>query len=116
MVAGGIQALHLTGLGGMVEPPTIPYARRPIIHRPDGTYSTILSTSFQDPRDGLETLIPCAVDGRILDPKAAWQHYLDTGEHLGKFATPAAADAYGQWIHNLEQERIGREHPELRGK
>jgi hypothetical protein len=31
---------------------------------------------------------------------AAWKHYLDTGENLGKFDSFADADAYAQQLHN----------------
>jgi len=32
--------------------------------------------------------------------KRAWQHYLDTGENLGKFDNADDADAYATILHN----------------
>jgi hypothetical protein len=78
---------------------------RPIIHNPDGSYSTLYSGSFHDPVTGKEVLIPGVRRGldRPMTMDEAITHYRQTGEHLGKFDTPEQADAYAERIHNEGQ-------------
>lgn len=99
---------------GLVEPGNIPIDNRPTVKNADGSHSTEYSVSFN--QDGKEVLVPTVVGGKFLTPdgkkpkegspeekamfKAAWQHYLDTGENLGKFDSPANADAYAEQLHN----------------
>jgi GGDEF domain-containing protein/2'-5' RNA ligase len=100
---------------GLVAPGNLPIWNRPVVQNPDGTRSTEYSTSFQDDQ-GHEVLVPTVVNGRFLTTdgkkppegspeekamfKAAWQHYLKTGENLGKFDSPASADLYAGALHN----------------
>jgi hypothetical protein len=99
---------------GLVEPGNIPIDNRPTIQNADGSHSSEYSVSFS--QDGKEVLVPTVVNGKFLTPDgkkpkpgspaertmfdAAWKHYLDTGENLGKFDSPADADAYAQQLHN----------------
>jgi hypothetical protein len=99
---------------GLVERGNIPIDNRPTVSNSDGTHSSEYSVSFN--QDGREVLVPTVVGGKFLTPdgkkpkegspeektmfKAAWQHYLDTGEHLGKFDSPDSADAYADQLHN----------------
>jgi hypothetical protein len=100
---------------GLVEAGNIQIWDRPSVQNPDGTYSSEYSTSFQDDK-GHEVLVPTVVNGKFLTPdgkkppegsdaekamfKAAWDHYLKTGENLGKFASAEEADAYATRLHN----------------
>lgn len=100
---------------GLVEAGNLPIDTRPTVQNSDGTHSTEYSVSFADDK-GREVLVPTVVDGKFLTPdgkkpregspeekamfKAAWQHYLDTGENLGKFDNAANADAYANQLHN----------------
>jgi hypothetical protein len=94
---------------GLVEPGTIKNLwDRPILHNPDGTYSTTSSMSFNE--DGKEVLIPTVVDGVRLSKQAAIAHYQKTGEHLGKFDTPDHADAYAADLHNKQAAYIAEKH------
>ncbi len=74
---------------------------RIVVHNPNGSISTELS--FTVGIDNEVVLLPSIVNGVILSDEAAIQHYLDTGEYLGKFTTDAAADAYAEALH-LRQE------------
>jgi hypothetical protein len=78
-------------------PGTIDLDNRPVIRNKDGTVSTELSKSFNI--DGQEVLIPTVVGGKIVTDQQAIEHYKQTGEHLGIFASPKIADAYANKIH-----------------
>ncbi|HJX63672.1 MAG TPA: hypothetical protein VJ860_06930 [Polyangia bacterium] len=71
---------------------------RPVVHHPDGSISTLYSSSSNI--DGKEVLYPgVSADGRMLTKDQALAEYLKTGQYLGKFNTPAEADAYAEKIH-----------------
>ena len=74
---------------------------RIVVVNPDQSISTELS--FTVGFDNYIVLLPSIVNGEILDEEDAIQHYLDTGEYLGKFDTDAEADAYAEMLH-LRQE------------
>lgn len=99
---------------GLVEPGNLPIDNRPTIQNADGTHSSEYSVSFN--QDGKEVLVPTVVGGRFLTPdgtkppegspaeqtmfREAWKHYLQTGQHLGKFDSIDAANAYADVLHN----------------
>lgn len=63
--------------------------------------STLLSASFGT--DDGEVLVPkVSPDGRILSNREALDRYKKTGEHLGIFKDPDAADKYAELIHNKQ--------------
>jgi hypothetical protein len=100
---------------GLLEPGNLPLAGRPKVENEDGSHSTEYSTSFEDDK-GREVLVPTIVNGKFLTPdgkkppegsaaekamfKRAWDHYLRTGENLGKFSNSDDADAYADKLHN----------------
>ena len=77
------------------------------MHNPDGSYSTVYSTSFTLPAGlpnaGKAILIPTVVhqDGewKIVSPHEAFDYYLATKKHLGVFKTTKAADQYAERLH-----------------
>jgi murein DD-endopeptidase MepM/ murein hydrolase activator NlpD len=91
---------------GLVESGNLPIWNRPIVKNADGTVSS----------EGREVLVPTVVNGKFLTPdgtkpeegsaaektmfQAAWDHYLKTGENLGKFDNSDDADAYAEQLHN----------------
>lgn len=77
---------------------------RPVLKNADGSVSTTKSFSFAE--NGREVLIPQVIGGKELSKKDAIAHYHKTGEHLGKFATPAAATAYAEALHNEQGQRL----------
>ena len=108
---------------GLIEPGNLNIRNRPTIENDDGSHSSELSFSREE--NGKEVLVPSIVNGRFMTPDGkmppmghevdgkyvptpeeqamydrAWQHYRETGEHLGKFDTPDHADAYAERLHN----------------
>ena len=83
--------------GGPVEPGNIDIHDRPVVHNPDGSISTVrsITVGFGDKT----YVLPTAVGGKIVSNQEAIDHFKQTGEHLGAFATEADADAYAQRLH-----------------
>lgn len=94
----------LTKPGGMVEPGNLDPWHRRVLKNGNGTYSTTLS--FSVGTDKGETLIPQVVNGQLLTKREAIAHFNKTGQHLGVFASPEAADAYAQALHNAQAQYI----------
>jgi hypothetical protein len=94
----------------MVQSGNIDLLHRPIVHNADGSISTVRSMSFED-EDGAETLVPTvAADGsRILSDDEAIDQYRKTGQHLGKFMSPEAADRYAEALHESQAKLYRRE-------
>ena len=94
----------------MTQPGNIDIFNRPTPHNPDGSISTVRSTSMQDDA-GNEVLIPTiGPNGEFLTPQQAWRLYLATGKHLGKFPNWRAADYYAEALHN-QQDRFYNKRP-----
>jgi len=85
---------------GLVEPGNIPLVGRPLIDMGKGQVGSEYSVSFT--QDGKEVLVPTIFDGKTHTPQEAWQHYLDTGQHMGKYDNPQDADAAATLIHQRE--------------
>lgn len=112
---------------GLVESGNLPIWNRPRVQNDDGTYSSEYSTSFEDEK-GHEVLVPTVVNGKFLTPdgkkppegskeeqamfKQAWQHYLQTGENLGKFDNYQDADAYSIKLHERGSRRFNLQPPD----
>ena len=89
---------------GMIEAGNINLSGRPQVKNPDGTISTVRSIGVNI--DGQEVLIPTVVNGKVVSNQDAIKHYMDTGEHLGKFKTPEDSTNYAIWLHEQEAKRI----------
>lgn len=70
---------------------------RIVVRNQDGTFST--ERSFSTNIDGQEVLLPTIINGVVVSENDAVDHYLNTGEYLGKFNTVAAAEDYAQRLH-----------------
>jgi hypothetical protein len=91
---------------GQSEQGNIDLAKRPVVKNPDGTISTVRSMSFEE--DGKEILVPTvSPDGKILSDRQAIDLYHKTGQHLGKFDNPDAADKYAQALHETQAQFYG---------
>ncbi len=49
-----------------------------------------------------EVLVPSVVEGQFMTGPEAEARYRQTGQHLGIFDTPEAADAYAEILHNSQ--------------
>ncbi len=100
--------LYSVGGDGLVREGTIDLNKRPRISNKDGSFSTIESMSANV--NGVEVLFPTITpDGKRLTPDQAYQRFLQTGEHLGMFASPQLADAYAKKLSASQGQRyIGR--------
>jgi len=81
---------------------------RQVVVNIDGSIST--ERSFSVEFDGYETLLPLVVDGKVVSEEEAIEHYLATGEHLGKFNSVKEAELYAELLH-LRQEQYYKEQP-----
>ena len=104
---------------GLIQQGNLDLTSRPVIQNADGSHSSEYSTSFED-EQGREVLVPTVVNGKFLTPdgkkpkpgspeekamfKRAWQHYLQTGEHLGIFDSPEHANSAAEQIHSRGQQ------------
>ncbi len=102
----GAGSTGFLGGGSVLEPGNIDLNNRPPVRNPDGSVSTVRSISIDDD-DGSTVLIPTVVGGRVVPNEHAINHYMQTGEHLGKFANSDAADAFAQQLHESEARRVG---------
>lgn len=87
----------------MVEPGNIDLDARKVLQNADGSISTEQSVSVNI--DGVEVLLPTVIDGKKVFLEEAIEHYRKTGEHLGKFKTPEAADAYAESLHKRQEKK-----------
>lgn len=90
---------------GVLVPGNLPTGVTQQVQNPDGSISTVRSMSFGT--DQGEVLVPTVIDGRVVSDEEAMKHYYDTGQHLGIFASPEAATAYAQNLHNSHAEQLG---------
>lgn len=88
--------------GGLVRPGNIDIHKRPIVHNPDGSISTVrsITVGFDD---GVYVL-PTVVGDKVVSDQEAIQHFRDSGEHLGVFKTEKQAIDYAKRLH-LEQQK-----------
>lgn len=94
--------------GGLIEEGNIDLGARKRVENGDGTFSTVVSKSFE--MDGLEILVPTLdPDGNSMTDDQAVQRYMETGEHLGKFDTPDAATAYAVRLSERQNPMIPRD-------
>lgn len=89
----------------MVVPGNINLDSRQVAINVDSTIST--ECSFSVEVDGLEVLLPTVIDGEIVSEDEAIKHFLLSGEHLGMFRTPEAAEVYAYVLHMRQEVEYG---------
>lgn len=83
--------------GGTVERGNIDVTKRKRVNNSDGSFSTIRSMSFR--HNGSEVLVPSMTpDGKRLDANGAFDQYMSSGKHLGKFKSSGEATAYAEQL------------------
>jgi len=92
---------------GVIKDGNIKLSTRKPVDLGNGFFGTVKSMSFSD-RKGVEILIPTIVNGKPVSDKTAIAHYYKTGEHLGIYTSPEAADKAANRIHEAEEKRIKR--------
>lgn len=95
---------------GLLEPGNIDLYSRPLVKNPDGSTSTVRSMSFSDKNDPQhrEILIPRVhPEGHMMSEDEAVDHYKATGEHLGIYANPDAANAAAEQLHKQQEMYYG---------
>src|SRR5208283_808282 len=80
-----------------LEPGNIQWYGRDKVPMGKGGYGTVYSFSREE--DGKEVLVPQIYDGKLHSQEEAWQHYKQTGQHMGKFKNASDADYFGQKYH-----------------
>lgn len=84
-----------------IEAGNINLYTRPQVRNRDGSVSTVHSMSYNDGNG--EVLIPTISDlGRHMAARTAIDYWRKRGAHLGRFSTPAEADAYAQALHEQQ--------------
>ena len=83
---------------GTLEVGNVNLIDRPQLPTPDNGYGTV-STSTFDIDGGKTVLLPTIIEGIKYSPKEAFQHFKDTGEHMGIFENRKAADAFDKKLH-----------------
>lgn len=103
----GTRGLPVDGAGvpapgnNVVEAGNIDLMNRPVVKMPDGKIATVLS--FSVGTDKGEVLLPqISPDGQVWTRQQAIDNYKQTGQHLGIFKNPKAADAYAVRLHNMQ--------------
>lgn len=89
-----------------IEPGNLDLSKRQIVDHPDGSYGTEYSGTFNV--DGKEVLIPLIFDGKKHTDDEAIAQYKKTGQHMGKFNTPANGDysALEDYANKLHSRKI----------
>ncbi len=91
---------------GLKENGNIDLDNRPHVVNPDGSVSTVLSTSFgTDKGEVLVPKIKFGLNRPMTDPEALAE-YKRTGKHLGIFDTPDNADKYAEALHEQQASKI----------
>jgi uncharacterized protein (DUF3084 family) len=89
---------------GMLERGNIDLTRQPVVRNPDGTTSTVNSTSWEI-GPGRHVLVPRVLeDGRNVEAEEALEEFYRTGRHLGIFKTSEAATAFSKRLHKEYEE------------
>ena len=92
-----IRALHANA-PGMLEMGNINLTDRPGFPTPDNGYSNAITGTFGI--DGGRTvLLPTVVNGILHNANEAFEHFKNTGEHMGIFDSRKAADAFDKALH-----------------
>lgn len=91
---------------GLLVPGNINLSQRPKVKNADGSISTVRSMSFTDDK-GQNILIPTVIGDRVVSDGEAIRHYYKTGQHLGIFTTPQAADTYAESLHQAQAKQYG---------
>lgn len=83
---------------GLLEMATTNLVDRPGLPSPDRGYGNIFTGTFGI-EGGKTALLPTIINGIKYSPKEAFEHFKNTGEHAGIFASKEQADAFDKLLH-----------------
>jgi hypothetical protein len=86
---------------GLVSQGNLDLTQRPRVKNADGSISTVRSITVTDDK-GQAVLLPTVIGNKVVSNKEAVEHYRSTGENLGVFKDQAAADKYGEALHEQQ--------------
>lgn len=76
---------------------------RPLVDDGQGNYMTEHSITMTDDQ-GVHWIIPTIVNGKKVSNEEAWQHAMQTGEHLGQYHNLGDAERAAEQIHLRQQD------------
>lgn len=79
---------------------------RPKVLNADGSYSTVRTMTISDESGAIN--IPTVINGKVVSPKEAIEHYKKTGEHLGKHPDIEAAVKAAEQLHKDQEQLYGK--------
>src|SRR3954470_9925760 len=83
---------------GILEVGNVNLIDRPKFPTPDKGYQTVFTmTAGVD--GGKVALLPRVIEGKMHTPKEAFEHFKNTGEHMGIFSSREAADKFDEQLH-----------------
>ena len=97
----------IAALSALLTPGNIDLTKRPKVKNPDGSYSTVKTITLTDD-SGKGINIPTVINGRVVDPKEAIDHFKKTKEHLGIFKTEKDALDAAQKLHEEQEKMYGQ--------
>lgn len=104
MSRAALRAAIDRALAKIAEPGNIDIDARKVVLNPDGSYSTEESMSYEA-EDGTETLIPTVINGKHMPAERAIEFAERSGQHLGKFTDPFAAEMYAMALHQRQERK-----------
>jgi hypothetical protein len=85
-----------------LEEGNIDLYNRPLVKNPDGSTSTVRSITVG--MDGRHYVLPTVhPEGRIMSNDEAVDYFKKTGQHLGAFDDPKAADDFAEQLHKQQE-------------
>lgn len=80
-----------------------------LLHRKVARVGNMIATvkSFSIGTDAGETLLPSVIGGKVVSQAAAIRQFKRTGQNLGTFTGPEAADAYAERLHRQQEQYYG---------
>jgi hypothetical protein len=90
---------------GLVVRGNIDLTHRPIVRNANGSISTVKSTSWNVPMKvhgktrNLEVLMPEVIGQSVVSARAALDHFMSSGQHLGAFDNVPHANNYAARLH-----------------
>lgn len=90
----------------LIQQGNIDLTNRPKVRNPDKSYSTVRSITITDDQ-GRGINIPTVIDGKVVEPKEAIEHFRKTKQHLGVYKTEQEALDAAKKLHEEQEKMYG---------